>query len=669
MKKIFYLFSKSLLSKLALVAILIVGGGNSAWAQKTLPYTYGFENNDLATEGWTMVDCYTSGNTKTGISSTYKKSGTYCFLFSYSTDYPAQYLISPELENSSTGIDISFYYIAHAYTAGTRNFSIGYSTTDTETSSFTFTDYSVDVPSYSSEEWTKFTASCPTNTKYVAIKFTSTNGYLYIDDITIDASEQYKKPTSFAVSSVTSSSATFTWTAGSSETAWQIAYSTDADFTPGTNGFVEDVETNTTATISNLMDGVTYYAYIRSDYGDSNYSNWTTEKVSFIIGTDNTILSSSTSNNNSNIPFISSKLSYGDTKSQFIVSSSYLTGFTNKYITKLTFYTYGSSYASSSWGNATFDVYLSITTESSYTQTNSTYSYFSEGTKVVNSAKLLVFDNKMEITLDTPFLYTSNNLLVTFIQTATGTNQSMTWYGESGNFNTKTGLCTTNSSTSAFYYTPRITFRTASPTVSATLGTNGYTTFACPRPLDLSNLPSGLKAYKAEVDAENSKVLFTEINQAVPANTGILLEGTAGETYAIPVAASGTTPEGNAFLVNSTGGTFEAESGYTYYGMKKATSASDPIVFATFAPATVAIPTNKAYLKVANTPSGLSRQLVCAFSDNTTTAIAEIANRQNGQNSYFNLAGQRVDGSRFTVNGSGLKPGLYIINGKKVVIK
>ena len=32
MKKIFYLFSKSLLSKLALMAILIVGGGNSAWA-------------------------------------------------------------------------------------------------------------------------------------------------------------------------------------------------------------------------------------------------------------------------------------------------------------------------------------------------------------------------------------------------------------------------------------------------------------------------------------------------------------------------------------------------------------------------------------------------------------------------------------------------------------
>ena len=49
MKKIFYLYSKSLLSKLALVAILVIGGGNSAWGQTilfqqnfnsgTLPYT------------------------------------------------------------------------------------------------------------------------------------------------------------------------------------------------------------------------------------------------------------------------------------------------------------------------------------------------------------------------------------------------------------------------------------------------------------------------------------------------------------------------------------------------------------------------------------------------------------------------------------------------------
>ena len=35
----------------------------------------------------------------------------------------------------------------------------------------------------------------------------------------------------------------------------------------------------------------------------------------------------------------------------------------------------------------------------------------------------------------------------------------------------------------------------------------------------------------------------------------------------------------------------------------------------------------------------------------------------------FNLAGQRVDGSRFKVNGSGLKTGIYIVNGKKVLVK
>ena len=132
---------------------------------------------------------------------------------------------------------------------------------------------------------------------------------------------------------------------------------------------------------------------------------------------------------------------------------------------------------------------------------------------------------------------------------------------------------------------------------NATLGTNGFTTFAYRYPLDLSNakLPTGVKAYKAS-SISGTTVYFTEFDQTVPANTGILLEGPASETVDILVAASGTDVASNEFHVNETGETFAAEPGYTYYALIKN---SDPLTFGTFAPASVAMPSNKAYLMVA----------------------------------------------------------------------
>lgn len=52
------------------------------------------------------------------------------------------------------------------------------------------------------------------------------------------------------------------------------------------------------------------------------------------------------------------------------------------------------------------------------------------------------------------------------------------------------------------------------------------------------------------------------------------------------------------------------------------------------------------------------------------TAITTFADSQQPiANGIYDLQGRRVDGSRFKIQGSGLKPGLYIVNGKKVVIK
>ena len=192
-------------------------------------------------------------------------------------------------------------------------------------------------------------------------------------------------------------------------------------------------------------------------------------------------------------------------------------------------------------------------------------------------------------------------------------------------------------------------------TVTTTLGTNGYATFASPYNLDLTtaNLPSGLTAYKAAV--EGTSVKFTQLNQVVPANTGILLKGDASGSYDIPVATTSTAVDGNAFLVNTAGTTFTADADYYYFGLMKNT-----LTFGKFDPETVAIPASKAYLKVlkSSIDNSPARSLTISFDDETTTGIDNV--NVNHNDNWFDLQGRRVNQP---------SKGLYIMNGKKVVIK
>jgi hypothetical protein len=222
-----------------------------------------------------------------------------------------------------------------------------------------------------------------------------------------------------------------------------------------------------------------------------------------------------------------------------------------------------------------------------------------------------------------------------------GTFEANATVGVDGNLVIKLNVASTNASW--------ITWRnvkytmTAPASVSVTLdATTGYATFGSQYPLNLipENLGNGVKAYKATtVDGED--ITFEALEQGVPANTGILIAGEPGQVVTIPVATSTSEVEGNLLHVNAAGNTFPAESGCSYYGLMKGTKEFRP-----FAPGTVAIPANKAYLKVENiSPS----RLVIRFDGEDPTAINAIE------------AAEANDGV--------LKDGKYLIGNKVVLVK
>lgn len=471
--------------------------------------------------------------------------------------------------------------------------------------------------------------------------------YAYIYKLSLVGSNPYPTPENFKVDSYDETSVDLSWSKAKDEEGFQLQYIAAG----GTDSTTVNLgNETTTTTLNDLTTNREYKAKLRSVYVGGHYSAWT-EEISFTPRDEFETVVNDGSNTNNAVPFYGSSAN-SNIRSQFIIPASSLEGHKNRQITKLVFH---SSNATINWGTAKFEVYLKETSKTVF----SSKAFDSWGTTVYNSAFLSVSGSKMEITLDTPFNYSGGNLMIGFKLTATGTGAYNSFYGLNGSTNTCISGYGSPEIIDYKTFLPKITITSTSITTDPVqMDTNGFATYASPRKLDLTTAGlGGMTAYKAEeIDTEKAIVRFTEINEAVAANTGMLLKGDAGKTYYIPVAASGSDISGtNKLLVNTTGNTFDGESGYTYFAMKKN---SDPLKFATFDPSSVAIPSNKAYLKVL-TSSLEGRELSFSFEEETT-GIQQVNSSKQTVDSYYNLAGQRV---------ATPSKGLYIMNGKKVVMK
>lgn len=238
---------------------------NEVKAVQSLPYSYGFETDLLVLEdGWTKYfgTSLTSNNNECAIVGAAKKTGSYGFRFSsYKTQGAnAQYLISPEF-SAPNGLDVTFQYAASSTNTSGEAFKVGYSTTTADVSSFTW----VDEFSYKSTSWKAYEKSFPAGTKYIAIYYYANYQYrLYVDDFTFAATPSCVKPTSLTISSLRSTTATFTWTKGKDETSWQYVCLPAADALDWSGAATA---TSATATISGLTAETDYKFYVRADCG------------------------------------------------------------------------------------------------------------------------------------------------------------------------------------------------------------------------------------------------------------------------------------------------------------------------------------------------------------------------------------------------------------------
>lgn len=201
-------------------------------------------------------------------------------------------------------------------------------------------------------------------------------------------------------------------------------------------------------------------------------------------------------------------------------------------------------------------------------------------------------------------------------------------------------------------------FCTTVPGFEVTVPSAEYATFSDNVARDFS--ASGITVYTAK--ATGKSVTLTEVTDGiVPANTGVVLykEGGTASAVSIPAVATAKTElDDNEMVANVTAGTVKkaGDAGKTNYILAKE-SAGVGFYLATDAGATLAA--NRAYLSTEITTAS-AREFLGFGDDDITTGIQSIDNSQLTIDNYYNLNGQRV---------AQPKKGLYIVNGRKVVVK
>ena len=189
------------------------------------------------------------------------------------------------------------------------------------------------------------------------------------------------------------------------------------------------------------------------------------------------------------------------------------------------------------------------------------------------------------------------------------------------------------------------------PIVTKAITAAGWATYCSPFTLDFSEDIANLTDVYIVTGTTGSSLELTSVKGGtVPANTGLLIEGTAGDVV-IPIAATSATDVSANKLVGVTAETpLAAAGGYVLMGSPSVGFYKNTNAFTVGA--------NTAYLPIDFDAAILARDF---YSFGDATGIGATPKNKGIENKeVYNLKGQRV---------AAPQKGLYIVNGKKVVVK
>ena len=198
-----------------------------------------------------------------------------------------------------------------------------------------------------------------------------------------------------------------------------------------------------------------------------------------------------------------------------------------------------------------------------------------------------------------------------------------------------------------------------------------YATFYAPVEV---TVPEGVEAYYVTTDGVNSTyITLTKIdNRIVPANTGVILYAEAG-TYNLEITSTGAATIADNLLEGTVAATYVTDDAYVlsnkdgevgFYKAKYNVSTNTENDGTAEEPAVTYEAwlnnSHKAYLPVSAVPAAAQTSNGFRFGEGTT-GIDEVKGENGNVKTIYDLTGRRVENIT--------APGIYIVGGKKVLVK
>ena len=184
--------------------------------------------------------------------------------------------------------------------------------------------------------------------------------------------------------------------------------------------------------------------------------------------------------------------------------------------------------------------------------------------------------------------------------------------------------------------------------VGGKIASKGISSLASAYGLDFS-AATGLTGAYVVTKTTNEAVTLSSVDE-MPANSGVILKGEANAVYSIPVKADAAFSGTNLLQAAVTATDIEANEAYILQGgqFHLVNAAST-------------VPAGKAYLLASNVPSSAPALMFVFADDMQTTGVQDVRSKMaDVRGDIFDLQGRKV---------ANPTKGLYIMNGKKVMIK